>query len=121
MKLKDVIRYVDDIKPNAFSDDTKTKWINEVEGMVQSEIFLFAPKTFFVYEYERDKDKQLLVHPPHDKLYESYLCAKIDYANGEYDKYQNTMTVFNAEYREFAQWFVTKYRPADLLTRKEFK
>lgn len=121
MKLKDVISYVDDIKPNAFSDSTKTKWLNEIEGMVQSEIFLFAPKMFFAYEYERDKEKEMLIYPPHDKLYESYLCAKIDYANGEYDKYENTMAMFNSQYEEFKKWFATKYRPADLLTRKEYK
>ena len=38
--LSGVITQVDDIKPNAFSNDTKTAWLNECEGLVQTEVFL---------------------------------------------------------------------------------
>lgn len=34
--LKSVIDYVDEIKPNAFSNEAKTKWLNECEGLVQT-------------------------------------------------------------------------------------
>ena len=34
MTLKEVIDYVDEIKPNAFSEATKTIWVNECEGLV---------------------------------------------------------------------------------------
>ena len=43
MTVSQVIQIVDDIKPNAFTNETKTAWLNEVEGMVQTEVFLFAP------------------------------------------------------------------------------
>ena len=42
-----------------------------------------------------------------------YLEARVDYANGEYDKYQNTMQMFNAFFGEFVRWFATIYSPAD--------
>ena len=32
MTLSQVIQNVDEIKPNAFSNDTKTAWINETDG-----------------------------------------------------------------------------------------
>jgi hypothetical protein len=120
MKLKEVIGYVDEIKPNAFSDVVKTMWLNECEGMVQTEVFLFAPLQIITYEYEKDKEKHLLIEPPHDKIYAAYLAAKIDYANGEYNKYQNTMAMFNAHFTEFTRWYATHYRPADIFTRKDF-
>lgn len=117
MKLGQVIAMVDDIKPNAFGNDTKTKWINEAEGMVQTEVFLLAPDEIVTYDYERDKEKDLMVRPPHDKLYWSYLTAMIDFANGEYDRYQNTVQMFNSHFGEFMRWFATCYRPADFPRR----
>lgn len=192
MKIKELITFVDDIKPNAFSNDTKTMWINEIEGKLQTDVFLMAVEDIMQYRYEDlqipasvyfpddhtmvftfsprftqggkikisglteypdnnsneereilnvsadglmvtfdegafedtgdvpdscvidydGKDIELLVNPPHDKLYRSYLTAMIDYANGEYDKYQNTMQMFNEHYNEFVRWFMINYRPA---------
>ena len=39
--------------------------------------------------------------------------AMIDFANGEYDRYENTMTLYNAQLTEFMKWFVERYHPAD--------
>ena len=113
MTLAQLIERVDEGKPNAFSNDTKTAWVNEVEGMVQTQVFLFAPETIISYAYEADKNTELLVNPPHDKLYAPYLEAKIDYANGEYEKYNNSMQMFNSFWSEFCRWFALVYRPAD--------
>ncbi|MBQ9980178.1 MAG: collagen-like protein [Oscillospiraceae bacterium] len=63
-----------------------------------------APVNCVFYDYEKDADRELLVAAPHDKIYYTYLCALIDYANGEYDKYQNTMVLFNAHLAEYAKW-----------------
>ena len=113
MTLSQVISSVDEIKPNSFSNDTKTAWINEIEGMVQTEVFLFAPVEIIQYDYLANKDTELLVAPPHDKLYKPYLEARIDYANGEYNKYQNTMQMFNSFYSEFMRFFAERFAPAD--------
>ena len=113
MTIDKCIKAVDEIKPNAFSNETKTEWLNEVEGMVQTEIFLFHPVDLVQYSYESDKNTEMLVDPPHDKLYRSFLEAKIDYANGEYEKYQNSMQMFNSFWGEFLRWFALVYRPAD--------
>jgi len=111
--VKECIDFVDAIKPNAFSNDQKTTWLNEVEGMVQTEVFLWAVDQVIQYTYDTDKNREMLVAPPHDKLYRAYLTAMIDFANGEYDKYANTMTMFNMHYGEFMRWFANNYRPAD--------
>lgn len=113
MKLSDAISRADALKPNAFSPEAKTAWLSEVEGDVQTKVLLFAPEEVISYSWERDANKELLVTPPHDKLYVEYLAARIDYANGEYDKYANTMQMFNAFWNEFVAWFANTYRPAD--------
>ena len=111
--LKGVIDYVDEIKPNAFSNAAKTQWINECEGLVQTEVLLRASEEILAYSYDADQNKTLLTAPPHDKIYWAYLTAMIDFANGEYNKYQNTMQMFNSFFGEFMRWFALNYRPAD--------
>ena len=193
MTLKEVIDYVDEIKPNAFSEATKTIWVNECEGLVQTEIFLLNESEVFEYHWSAEattpitfpddhtigiadktilknfrpggkiidfapggiyaanaadsltiqgmsadglvfvegtfsvtgdtpvsttltfdgSDCELLAEPPHCKIYPEYVIARIDYANGEYDKYANTMQMFNAFWGEFSRWFARMYRPAD--------
>lgn len=114
MTLKEVIDMVDVIKPNAFDEDTKTVWINEVEGYVQTEVMLLALDDVITYTWDTDKNKELLVRPPHTKIYWTYLCAMIDFANGEYSKYQNTSQMYNEFMGEFTRWFARTYRPADM-------
>ena len=82
MTVSQVIQAVDEVKPNAFSNEEKIRWLNEVEGMVQTEVLLFASEEVITYSYEQDKDAQLLVQPPHDKLYPAYLEARVDYGCG---------------------------------------
>lgn len=194
MKLMDAIRYVDRIKPNAFTDEDKARWISEVEGLVCTEVFLIDAREFRPYvlsasvtaggvcfpdghtlrlpfpipdEYSvgglltisggdlyagnagtyritaisadgceastaeefpvtgREPDTEdtrlafdgteaeLLVHAPHDKIYAAYLTAMIDFANGEYNKYQNSYQMFNGYWGEFCRWFSRNFRPAD--------
>lgn len=111
--LAGVIAEVDAVKPNAFDNDTKTRWLNEVEGRVQTDVMLLAGPDVLQYDYDRCGDWTLLVDPPHDKLYGAYLTARIDYANGEYEKYQNTMQMFNTFWSEFVRWYARTYSPAD--------
>ena len=113
MTLKQVIDMADDLKPNAYSVDTKTGWVNEVEGVVQTEVFLLALADVVQYTYATDQNDELLVPPPHNKLYRAYLCAMIDYANGEYDKYENSMAVYNSYLGEYVRWYARTYHPAD--------
>ena len=37
----------------------------------------------------------------------------IDFANGEYERYQNTYQLFDTFFKEFMRWYATNYRPAD--------
>ncbi len=113
MKIGDVIAYADRVKPNAFDTADKLIWLNEVEGLVQSEVLMIAPADMVEYTPETDLATELLVSSPHDKIYRAYLVAMIDFANGEYSRYQNTLAVFNGYFSEFVIWFADRYRPAD--------
>ena len=112
MKLSKIIAFVDAIKPNAFPYSAKAAWVSEVEGVVHTDVFLLQPEEFEPLP-DDGTDCTLTVKAPHDKLYQYYLCAMIDFANGEYDKYQNTMTMFNKCFDEYCRWYCDNVRPAD--------
>ena len=113
MTVREAVELAGEIKPNAFSEEQKVRWLNSCEGMVQTQVMLLAPEEILTYSWPEDQDTELLVLPPHEKLYVSHLCAMIDFANGEYGKYQNSMRLFNSEFSEFMRWFSNAYRPAD--------
>ena len=113
MTLSECIARVDGIEPNAYTNDQKTRWVSEVEGMAYTEVFLLSPYEFHPLDYTDNSGDMLAVMPPHDKLYPLYLQAKIHFANGEYDRYSNAMAMFNAAWGEFVRWFARTYSPAD--------
>ena len=113
MQLKELIQFVDGLKKNTFSNEVKTAWVNEVEGMVQTQVLLLRTEAIITYTYEKDANTTMLVRPPHDKLYTAYLEARIDFANGEYERYQNTYQLFNSFFKEFMRWYATNYNPAE--------
>ena len=112
MTLKEIIDHVDLLRPNDFPPQTKTIWLNEVEAMIQSEVLLFAPADIVSYDYAADSNAELLIGKPYEKVYYSYLMAMIAMANGEYDRYQNEIALFNSFYTSFCKWFADHYDPA---------
>ncbi len=113
MILSDVLRQADEFSPNTFSDELKVSFLNEAEGLVQTNVLLLAVEDIITYTWPEDQNTELIVRPPHDKLYRTYVAALIDFANGEYNRYQNKMQMFNAHFSEYMGWFAETYRPAD--------
>lgn len=113
--IRKIIERVDENKPNSFSTETKVLWLAQLDGKITADVFLMdvAEVRQFTYDPVTDLDTELLVRFPHDDIYYYWLCAKIDAENGEYDKYQNTMQLYNASYNNFANWFLGCYEPAD--------
>lgn len=103
--LSEVLARAERLSPNAFDNTTKTAWVSECEGAVQTEILGIAPDDCVTYSYPADAHTELLVHRPHDRLYHYYLTAMIDYANHESARYADSMALYNAAFAEFAKWF----------------
>ena len=113
MKIKEAIRRTDLAKPNAFEEELKFLWLTALEGQIAADVFLMAPAETeqFDYSYPAGLDMELLVKPPYDELYVLYLEAKIDAENGEYNKYQNSLQLYNNAYGNFLRWFAGTYDP----------
>ena len=87
-----------------YPDLLMLQFLNECEGKLQTEFLHIADVDCQRYT-EDDMEMDLIVGPPHDKLYYAYLCAMIDFTNGEYAKYNNSIIVANAFMAEWAAWF----------------
>lgn len=112
--FRNVISMVDSRKPNAFTEEQKFQWLAELDGIIAADIFLVDIKDIreLGYTYSEDMDRELLVSYPHEGIYDAWLSAMIDQENGEYEKYQNTMQIYNERLSRFARWFGRTYEPA---------
>lgn len=116
MTIDKLIKLAQKLKPTPFDDEIMLMWVNEIEGMVLSEVHLVTVTDIKPYEIGADGSlptAELTAPMPYDKLYMQYLMAQIDYANGEYSKYQNTMQMFNAYYTEYVHYVAEVLAPAD--------
>ena len=120
MTIKEIIEQVDDTKPNAFSEKTKMAWIAELDGTIAVNVMLMniVEVQQLQYQHPADLESTPLVRFPHDGLYIQWLRAKIDDANGEAERYENSMAQFNASYGNFIRWFAKTYEPAQGYVRR---
>lgn len=112
--IKEIIERVDETKLNDFSEKIKLRWISLLDGKVAASVYLLdiAEAQKQAYAYPDDLEKEPLIEFPYDDLYDLWLEAKIDFENGEYNKYQNTMEMFNSHYNDFVRWLADTYEPS---------
>ncbi len=92
-------------------EDTMKEWLRREDGQVRARVI--GPSGAAGYE-ERGGDRlwdgglgwdaALLLPCPFDGGYPHYLCAMIDAALGENERYAGEMTRWNAVLGEFAAW-----------------
>ena len=115
MTVMEAIAHVDTVKPNCYSQDEKLRWLSVLDGTVKAEIIdthegaeevAFAP-----YDGHTDFLRELLVPAPYDEVYIRWLEAQIDYASGEYGKYNNSVKLFNTAYAAYEKYYNRTHLP----------
>ena len=66
---------------------------------------------FTGYDESTDTQTELLVPVPYDEMYLRWLEAQIDYHNGEYDKYNNAIIMFNTVYEAYQAFYTRNHLP----------
>lgn len=108
MTLLEVITKVKAEKPNSFSNDKLTEFINEVEADVAEFLGGQAWAYFESYVYANDQNSDLIAPPPYDRMYPYYVMAKIDYALEEYESYANNMAQFMSDFTDYKDAMINK-------------
>ena len=93
------------MRSNSFKEYDKLVWLNEVEGMVQTEIMGIAPSDIVQYN-DATSLRYALVPKPYARLYALYITAMIDLAHGEYEKYNMSSSAFNEAMQSYAKWYI---------------
>ena len=115
MTLMDALYRIDEVKPNSYSQSEKTKWLSSLDGIVKREIIDTHEGgegvAYSGYTTDTALTTELLVPAPYDDIYLRWLEAQIDYANGEYGKYNNSITMYNAAYTAYANHYNRNHMP----------
>lgn len=98
MTLSDLITTIKQEKPSQNSDATLLRWINELEMRIQES--LNVPRDEWITYTLADGSEELIMPAPYDNVYLTWLKAKIDYVNQDFESYSNYQAMFNAEYTE---------------------
>lgn len=114
MTIQEIIAEVDRNNPNAFDMKTKTAWIAQLDGMIALDVMLMAPAETEQLRYRLPEalKTEPLVAFPHDGIYGLWLDVRIYAAQGETERYQNALQLYNAAYKNYCAWFVRAYNPA---------
>lgn len=104
----DFVRKTKAFSKTTFDDEVLIRYLNEVEGMVQTDILHLFHGGITQYTAD-DKDKELLVVPPYDKLYYSYLSYRIDITNNETAKAANSKAAFETDWNDFLSYYTRTY------------
>ena len=116
MTVMGAINHLNAVKPNSYGQTEKIKWLSTLDGIIKAEIIdthegaSAVAKEFKGYT-DGSLGKTLIVEHPYDDIYIKWLEAQIDYANGEYGKYNNSIAMFNTAYEAFAKYYNRTHMP----------
>ena len=117
MTISGAISTIDARKPNVFTHVDKILWLSQLDRQIYEEIMKThedcPSDTVLGYDADTDQSKELLAKAPYDNLYISWLESRIDYANGEYAKYNNSNTTFTAELQAYRNHYNRTHMPVE--------
>lgn len=115
MTITEAIRKVDAMKPNSYTESEKVAWLSKLDGAIKKEIIDTHEDgeniVFDGYNENTPTDTELLVKAPYDDIYLYWLESRIDYYNGEYGRYNNSVTTYNAAYATYERFYNRAHMP----------
>ena len=115
MTIIEAINFIDSLKPNNYSQDDKVAWLSKIDGIIKEKIIDTheggEDVVFDGYDSNTNIATELIVPAPYDDLYIKWLEAQIDYANNDYNKYNNSMIMYNSSYEEYEKNYNRTHMP----------
>lgn len=115
MTIMEAIHRIGAVKPNGYDQPQKIKWLSTLDGIIKKEIIDTHEGgenvAFEGYTEGTNLSTELLVPAPYDDIYIRYLEMQIDYANGEYGKYNNSKAMYNETYTAFKKFYNRTHMP----------
>lgn len=115
MTIIEAINKVDALKPNTYTQSDKIAWLSTLDGLIKKHIIDTheggESVVFDGYDENTPLDTELLAESPYDSVYLTWLEAKIDYANGEFNKYNNSAVAYNTDYSAYERYYNRTHMP----------
>ncbi len=114
MKVAEIIAHVDELRPNQYDSEQKTRWLSEVEGILIDEVFNMAEGnhiTFDSYRYETDMESETLLPDRYSDVYLHYIKARIEFHDNETELYNKEVMAFQSAYDQYAAWYRRNHMP----------
>ena len=118
MTIDEAIGWADALRPNTFSREHKLRWLSELDGRVVRELIETLVRgsgvtqlEFVPYTAETAGDTVLLVPPPYDEMYLEWLRANLDRSYEEFDKFNNSIMLFNTLFSDYRNEYNRTHLP----------
>ena len=119
MTVGEALERAEQLRPNCrIGAETRLQWLREADALLRTKLFDRSAGGAFEavgadrpWEQPVQDDQVLLAPPPFDAMYPHLLCAQMDAALGETDRYANEMQLANENQQEFAAWCRHTYLP----------
>ena len=115
MTIIEAINKVDALKFNTYSQNDKITWLSKLDLAVKRLILdnhgNNPVPTFTGYTEDTPLNTVLLVPAPFDEIYLRWMEAQIDYYNGENDRYNNSIMLYNTMFDAYASYYTRHHRP----------
>lgn len=113
--ISEVLSYFDNQVPNQYSDEEKIRWLNEIEAQIYNDIILTHKDAdeiaFHGFTTDTDINTQMIVDLEYSELYRFWLEKSVHYDNGEIDRMNNAMTMFQTYYDNYFSYYNRNHRP----------
>ncbi len=113
MTILEAIHRTDDLKPNIYDQATKIFWLSRLDAAITEQIHnrYQQPRAFPGYGPDTPGDTPLLVGAPYDEIYQRWLEAQMDLSNGEMDRYNGSVVLFNSLWDSYAAAYGRSHMP----------
>lgn len=115
MTIIEAINRLDALKFNTYSQSEKVEWLSSLDRRIRKEIIDThegdSDTEFSGYDDDTPVSTELLVPAPYDEVYLRWMEAQIDYHNGEFGRYNNSVTMFNNAYSAFERSYNRTHMP----------
>lgn len=105
MTVQAAIAHADALRPNAYEDDVKFMWLSELDGRIKTEIFDTHEgyDEYTVPSYNLgNRTNELFAPDPYSDMYLYWLFMKMDFMNGEFDRFNNDAMLHNTAWLAFS-------------------
>lgn len=115
MTIREAIERTDALKYNNYSMAEKIAWLSQLDMDIKKNILDLHEGgcfcSFWGYSQDTAPETRLLVPAPYDQIYLRWLEAQIDYHNGEFDRYNASIILYNNAFDSYAAYYKRNHMP----------